>query len=242
MSKQKLLSVAVAGLLLTACANHAPTEKISSTKEIPLNGDNHVALQVASTINTERDNSQEVLNVVTRSHTAMAVGLEVLQVGLTFFGGGTQTTQTFSKEDLRGSNIDSVTNPSATDLEEGLVSMIKTVDLKPEAAGKAVKVHKGSFRLIYDGLDEESYNLVYDTAIIFSTDTSKGSYTYHCDSASLMSTDTHKTYAEWTKDNYAQVKTVAQKLADQCVNKLQMPENKSKVAQALNGELATPVS
>ncbi|MRS13653.1 hypothetical protein GJV06_01900 [Enterobacteriaceae bacterium RIT691] len=236
------ISMVVPAILLTACATQHPSEKISSTKDIPVNGTDHVALRVASTINSAADNSQEVLNVVSRSDTAMAAGLTVLQAGLTIFGGGGQAVSGFSKEDLKGSNIDSVANPSGTDLEGGLVALVKAVDLKPEAAGKAVKVKQRGFKLMYDGLDEDNYSFIYDTDITFNTDTSKGNYTYRCSSTALMNVDTHKTYAQWSKDNYAEVKAVAQKVADKCVTELQTPENKSKVAQALNGELKQPVT
>lgn len=241
------VSLAVSAFLLAACAGNPPklpTEKISASKDIPLSGDNHVALRVASVINSEQKNSQNVLNVVSRSDTAQVVGLKALQFGLMLFSGGVGTQQVdgFSKENLKGTNIDGVVNPSASDLEPGLVALLNSVSLKPEAAGKAVKVSPGKFKLIYDGLNSDNYNFVYDTTITFSTDTTKGSYSYTCDSTSLMSQDRQKSYDEWTRDNYAQVRKVTQKLAEQCMGELNSSANKEKVVQALNGESSLPTS
>lgn len=241
MYKLKGLAVAVAVVMLAACASNSPklpTERLSASKDIPLQGENHVALRVVSVINSAPNNSQDVLNVVTRSDTATVTGLKVLQVGLMLFaGGGSSQVSGFSKDELIGTNIESVVNPSATTLEPGLVQLLNAVELKPNVAGKVVKVSPGKFKLIYDGLNDESYSFVYDTAIIFSTDTHKEVYSYKCSSASLTSGDTHKTYEEWSSNNYAQVLKVSQKIAEQCVSELNLQVNKDNITRALNGEL-----
>jgi len=246
VKKIKGLSVAVSVVMLAACAGNSPklpTEKLITSKDTPLQGENHVALRVVSVINSEPNNSQNVLNVVSRSDTATVTGLKVLQAGLMIFaGGGSTPISGFSKDELKGTNIEKITNPAATDLEPGLVKLLNSVDLKPGVAGKAVKVSPGKFKLIYDGLNDNNYGFVYDTTITFSADVHKGAYSYSCNSASLTSGDTHKTYSEWSSNNYAQVLKVSQKLAEQCISELNMQVNKDKVVQALNGETSSPVS
>lgn len=241
----KGLSVTISGVLLVACAGNVPklpTETLSASKDIPLPGENHVALQVVSVINSADKNSQNVLNVVARSDTASVAGLQVLQVGLMLLGGGSTAINSFSKDQLKGSNIESVANPGATNLEPGLVKLLNSVALKPDVAGKVVKVKPGKFKLIYDGLNEENYGFVYDTTIIFSTDVHTGSYSYNCSSASMTSGDTHKTYEQWSSNNYAEVLKVSQKLAEQCLSELSRQTNKDNIVRALNGELSSPVS
>lgn len=240
--KIKLCVALSIGLMTTACTSNKPVlprEAITSTKAVTLQNNNHINLVYATTINSNQYNSQTILNIVSRSDTSKAVGLTVLQFGAQMLAGG-GAISSFSKEDLRGHNIESVKNPYMDDIEPLLTEYVNSLPLKDSTTSHDIKIIPGNFKLMYDGLDSEAYNFIYSVKIIFNAG-GKGYAMGTCNAKELTSADYQRLYSQWEKNNFELAAKVAQKIISNCFEKFKTEKYKTQITKAMNNELDKPV-
>ncbi len=226
----------------TACTSNRPPlpkESITSTKAVTLQNNNHINLVYATTINSDKDNSQTLLNVVSRSDTSKAVGLTVLQFGAQMLVGG-GSVNGFTKEDLKGNNIESVKNPYIDNIEPALTAYLNTLPIKESTTTHDVKIIPGKFKLMYDGLNSETYNFIYSVSIIFNA-SGKGYVLGTCSANELTSGDYQKPYSQWEKSNFALASQIAQKTINNCFDKFKTEKYKTQIVKAMNNELDKPI-
>lgn len=214
--------------ILCSCSNNReplPRTKIVKTENIVV--DNGAMISII----TEHDinggviyNTDNYLNVVSRSHTAAAVGLKIAQFATSFFTGG--ATYGFTKEDLNGSYIESVPNTTMDYLTPELYKILKKIHLNKQKEN-SITIKPFKFKLIYDGLTDDKYNFVYKTFI------SSGDFNFVCSDNDLDVNDKLKPVSEWENDNYQLVQNSALKAINTCIKRLNSNEELIKLESAL---------
>ena len=215
---------------LISCSNNRtpiPKTKIVNTDTIALKNGATVSILTENAINGDVvEDTNNYLNIVTRSDTATVVGLKIAQYAASIFsytGGGVSG---FTKEDLKGSYINTVPNPTMNILNPQLSTIVKTLKANKQKENTII-VQPYKFKLIYDGLTDDKYNFIYSTSI------SSENFEFVCSSDDLVASDKTKPFTEWENNNYQLVQDITLKLIDNCINKLKLKENLSNLENTL---------
>ncbi len=215
---------------LISCSNNRtpiPRTKIVNTDTIVLKNGATVNILTENAINGGVvEDTNNYLNIVTRSDTATVVGLKIAQYAASIFsytGGGVSG---FTKEDLKGSYINTVPNPTTDILNPQLSTIVKTLKANKQKENTII-VQPYKFKLIYDGLTDDKYNFIYSTSI------SSENFKFVCSSDDLVTGDKTKPFSEWENNNYQLVQDITLKLIDNCINKLKLKENLSNLENTL---------
>lgn len=228
--KNKLLLITTGCFLLSSCTNRPPLPKrsIVETKTVQADNGSSITILTQHAINGNViEDTDNHLNIVAKSDSAMLVGLKVLQFAAMFAGGGNGQVDGFSKEQLKGKYVKSVKNKTMEYVEPELNRLLKNISLATDQ-NYQVTIMPYKFKLIYEGLSNDDYELRY------STDVTIGQSTYHCSSADLISTDKIKPINAWEKDNYDLTQVMAKKVITNCFDKINTEDSISKIIKSLS--------
>lgn len=213
---------------LASCSNRLPRSAIVNTDTIVLNNGSKLTILTEHAINGEVvDDTNQYLNVVTRSDTAQVVGLKVAQFAIGLFGGVGGSVNGFTKEDLKGTYITSVPNQTMDILKPQLFIILKKLKANKQKEN-IVTIRPYKFKLIYDGLTDNKYNFIYNTTI------RSDHYSFECSSDDLVEDDKSKPYTDWENNNYQLVQDAMFKAINTCMSRLKSIENLSELEKALN--------
>lgn len=215
---------------LISCSNNRtpiPKTKIVNTDTIALKNGATVSILTENAINGDVvEDTNNYLNIVTRSDTATVVGLKIAQYAASIFSYTGGSVSGFTKEDLKGSYINTVPNPTMNILNPQLSTIVKTLKANKQKENTII-VQPYKFKLIYDGLTDDKYNFIYSTSI------SSENFEFVCSSDDLVASDKTKPFTEWENNNYQLVQDITLKLIDNCINKLKLKENLSNLENTL---------
>ena len=215
---------------LISCSNNRtpiPKTKIVNTDTIALKNGATVSILTENAINGDVvQDTNNYLNIVTRSDTATVVGLKIAQYAASIFSYTGGSVSGFTKEDLKGSYINTVPNPTMNILNPQLSTIVKTLKANKQKENTII-VQPYKFKLIYDGLTDDKYNFIYSTSI------SSENFEFVCSSDDLVASDKTKPFTEWENNNYQLVQDITLKLIDNCINKLKLKENLSNLENTL---------
>lgn len=215
---------------LISCSNNRtpiPKTKIVNTDTIALKNGATVSILTENAINGDVvEDTNNYLNIVTRSDTATVVGLKIAQYAASIFSYTGGSVSGFTKEDLKGSYINTVPNPTMNILNPQLSTIVKTLKANKQKENTII-VQPYKFKLIYDGLTDDKYNFIYSTSI------SSENFEFVCSSDDLVAGDKTKPFTEWENNNYQLVQDITLKLIDNCINKLKLKENLSNLENTL---------
>ena len=215
---------------LISCSNNRtpiPRTKIVNTDTIVLKNGATVNILTENAINGGVvEDTNNYLNIVTRSDTATVVGLKIAQYAASIFSYTGGSVSGFTKEDLKGSYINTVPNPTMNILNPQLSTIVKTLKANKQKENTII-VQPYKFKLIYDGLTDDKYNFIYSTSI------SSENFEFVCSSDDLVASDKTKPFTEWENNNYQLVQDITLKLIDNCINKLKLKENLSNLENTL---------
>ena len=215
---------------LISCSNNRtpiPKTKIVNTDTIALKNGATVSILTENAINGDVvEDTNNYLNIVTRSDTATVVGLKIAQYAASIFSYTGGSVSGFTKEDLKGSYINTVPNPTMNILNPQLSTIVKTLKANKQKETTII-VQPYKFKLIYDGLTDDKYNFIYSTSI------SSENFEFVCSSDDLVASDKTKPFTEWENNNYQLVQDITLKLIDNCINKLKLKENLSNLENTL---------
>lgn len=206
----KYLAVAMlSALSLTACSDSKPepTDKKMASVTVDVNGSS-VNIETWYDLNTRfQPPTDDPLRLIQRTDTSAAVAAKTVQFAASFLTG--QTTQSFEKQDLRGTAIPGVPNPTISLMVPGVVEMV-TESLKSHPpAGKmtTIRVLPKKFYLVYKNLNETGgmYQLHFETSISSHT-------VLNC-----LPVDPEATLEQWQANGYQKVKDVMQESIKDCI-------------------------
>ncbi|OCG16661.1 hypothetical protein A9G09_02435 [Gilliamella sp. wkB292] len=227
----KLFIVTCSMLSLISCANREslPRTIIVNTDTITLNNGTTVDILTENAINGDVvDDTNNYLNIVSRADTAKVVGLKVLEFATLFLDGtGSGSIDGFSKEDLKGSYINSVPNKTMDYLTPQLYTIIKKFDANNQK-DNVITIQPYKFKLIYDGLTDNKYNFIYNTTI------RTNGFHFDCSEQNdLTPEERTKPFNEWEINNYQLVQDTASKAINACINRLKSEQNITNFENAL---------
>lgn len=232
--KYSIAAVLPVVLVISGCADkpRLPTEAKSTIATVNKNNLSITLIEV-KTINSELSNTNNSLNIVKKSDTAGMVGLTAVSFVSSLFVGG--ETHGFSKEQLRGTDIAAVGNPTLRLFQPELTAYINKLNTEDKKGKVSVFIHPVDFKLIYDGLDNGDYQFNYRFSVSFGE--GKESYYVSCDVHSLAKEEYIRHYDEWEKGNFALTQALAKKTVSACMAGMNKPENIRKAEQALNSSI-----
>lgn len=165
--------------------------------------------------NGNRD-GDATLRLIRRSDTGKVAALKAGQLALSLFGGG--NVRGFSKNNLRGENIETVPSPAGAAITAALrTRLAKYFVAHPDTIPydtQQVQARAGQWSLTYQKLSDGDapYLLEHDSSISFMTAQGMPSQTVYCRDEPRMAS-----LEEWQADDYAKVKAAAEEIAAQCV-------------------------
>lgn len=230
MEKIKYAILSCCLLLLFGCSGNReplPRTQIVETEVITLNNGANIKVLTENAINGEVvKDTNNYLNIVTRSDTAQVVGLKVVQFAAGFFSILGGNVNTFSKEELKGSYVNSVPNKTMELLKPQLYTILNKIKANKQKE-HTITIQPYKFKLIYDGLTDNKYNFIYQTSI-----KAEGFY-FACSNNSLSVEDKTKTFDEWESNNYQLVQDITSQLINNCMTQLNSTKNLTQLENAL---------
>lgn len=229
--KFKLGFIALGCATLTSCANHPapPKTAIIDTRIVSIDNGSTVTILTQNAINgdviEDTDNS---LNVVSKTDNAKVAGLKALQFAAMLLGGGGGSVNGHSKEQLKGTHLNNVQNKTMEYLNAEIDRTLKPLNITSSNKKNEIIVKPYKFKLIYDGLDNNDYEFIYSTTI------SVGDFYYTCSSQNLLSTERIQSIDKWESNSYGLTQTMAKKVITQCFESINSGENKMKLTNALS--------
>ncbi|MGO4743344.1 hypothetical protein [Serratia quinivorans] len=210
-------SVCLLTFLLFGCASTGPEKplsKISNEEVINLKSGGYVKTQSFQLLETDYQvPSDAVLRVITKSNTSSVVAAKAATFVLTALFGGNTSQTTFSKHDLKGSEINTVGNPSVDYFLPNVNRVIKDslyVKDKADYQNYPLSVRYLKFYLVYTELAGSSnYELIYTMNVSTS---SPGKYKFDCS----FTTGSYP-LDEWSLSGYQKVKDVVKSKLDGCI-------------------------
>lgn len=203
--------------LLFGCAKTGPEKpysKVGNEEVINLKSGGYVKTQSFQLLKTDyQDPSDVVLRVVTKSDTSSVVAAKAATFVLTALFGGSTSQSTFSKHDLKGSEINSVENPSISYFLPNINRVIENslyVKDNADYRNYPLSVRYTKFYLVYTELAGSSnYELVYKMNISASN---SGKYKFDCS----FTTGSYP-LGEWSLSGYQKVKDIVKTKLDGCI-------------------------
>lgn len=219
------LSAIVFSLVLAGCSNNKPeppTQKVVQTKVIK--ADNGASLNVESyeQLRTETHQPTDVsLRYITRADTSKIVALKTLTFIMGTLAGGAQESG-FTKDQLVGTPITSLPNPSLAFFNEGIEKSLQPLLASKPAwqSSHPLQILPYTWMLVYENLSGgENYELHYLTTIVRDKDNAKNKFDYA--SVSCSPTPVKAPLAEWEANNYQKVTDVTRRYMDACMQEFE---------------------
>ena len=215
------LSALALSLMLAGCSHKPlpPTEKVVKTTIIKADNGSTLKIDGYEQLKTDFHQSTDTaLRYITRADTSKVAALTTLSfiVGA-FAPGGSQATG-FTKYDLVGTPITTLSNPSVTYFSEEMEKSLKS-SVAEKAAGQLqhpIEIRPYVWMLVYENLSGgENFELHYSTIITRSKDHSTKKY----DIARLNCTPEpiKAPLAEWEANNYQKVNDVTRSYMASCL-------------------------
>lgn len=223
---QKLnLSVLATALLLVGCSSKpAPeTQKRVATQAVTAVNQSQLTIESWEDIETDFSRpTDKQLRYVTQGDTTKATALKTLQfVALAFAGGG--QVNGFSKEDLKGTQVPGVMNPSITYLTPRVSDILKSeMDRQPaKKYDNPLIIKPTTWKLMYKNLagGDDNYRLIMKTTLRRLTDDKTAKNIFQQVDCESTETTPEYTLPQWQANNYAKVNEETQKLLDTCLAK-----------------------
>ena len=229
MEKSKLTLIILGCIALSSCSQRPlpPRTTIVDTRVVEMGNGSNVTVLTQHAINGDIvEDTDNNLNIVSKTDNTKAVGLKVLQFTAMFLAGGNATVNTHSKEQLKGNHIASVKNKTMEYLNPEIDTLLSQTDIRA-SSGSKITIQPYKFKLIYNGLDDDDYEFVYSTTI------TAGDFHHVCSSNQLISTDRIQPFSHWENDNFNLTQTMTKKIINECILKLSSDENKEKLLNNL---------
>ncbi|ATF93988.1 Uncharacterised protein [Cedecea neteri] len=229
---QKLnFSVLAAALLLAGCASKPlpDTEKRVAMQTITSTNQSQLIVESWEDIETSISRPTDTqLRYVTQGDTSKTAALKTLQfVALAFAGGG--QVNGFSKEDLKGTQVPGVMNPSITYLTPRVSDIMKNeMDRQPMRKYNSPLIIKPTtWKLMYKNLagGDDNYTLVMKTTLSRNATDKTGKDNYMFMECVSTETTPEYTLPQWQANNYAKVNEVTQQVLDSCLAKFTTKAN-----------------
>ncbi|ADU72432.1 hypothetical protein [Pantoea sp. At-9b] len=223
--QQKLsLAVLATTLLLVGCTSKPvpPSEKLVQTQTVTSANQSQLAVEGWQDLETNYSRPSDTqLHYVTQGDTSKAAALKTLQfVSMMFVGG---QIQSFGKEQLRGTEVAGVMNPSLAYLTPRVSEILKTeMDHRPtQKYDKPLIIKPLTWKLIYKNLSggDDNYQLVMSTTLTRFVSDNAGHATFQQIDCKADTTTPEFTLPQWQANNYAKVNEVTQKIMDRCLVK-----------------------
>jgi hypothetical protein len=203
--------------MLFGCAKSGPEKplsKVSNEEVINLKSGGYVKTQSYQLLETDYQvPSDTVLRVITKSNTSSVVAAKAATFVLTALFGGNTSQSTFSKHDLKGSEINAVGNPSVDYFLPNINRVIKNslyVKNNTDYQSYPLSVRYLKFYLVYTELAGSSnYELVYTMNVSTSN---PGKYKFDCS----FTTGSYP-LDEWSLSGYQKVKDIVKSKLDGCI-------------------------
>ncbi|SCC26482.1 hypothetical protein GA0061071_11094 [Kosakonia oryzendophytica] len=214
------LSALVLPLTLAGCSNKPlpPTEKVVKTTVIKADNGSTLKIDGYEQLKTDfHKPTDTALRYITRSDTSKVVALKTLSFIAGAFAGGAQESG-FTKYELVGTPITTLSNPSVTYFSEEMEKSLKS-SVAEKAAGQLqnpIEIRPYVWMLVYENLSGgENFELHYSTVITRSKDHPTKKY----DVASLNCTPEpiKAPLAEWEANNYQKVNEVTRNYMARCL-------------------------
>jgi hypothetical protein len=210
-------SVCLLTFLLFGCASTGPEKplsKVGNEEVINLKSGGYVKTQSFQLLETDYQvPSDTVLRVITKSNTSSVVAAKAATFVLTALFGGNTSQSTFSKHDLKGSEINAVGNPSVDYFLPNVNRVIKdSLYVKDNAdyQNYPLSVRYLKFYLVYTELAGSSnYELIYTMNVSTSN---PGKYKFDCS----FTTGSYP-LDEWSLSGYQKVKDIVKSKLDGCI-------------------------
>lgn len=214
------LSAIALSFTLAGCSNKPlpPTEKIVKTTVVKADSGAELTIngyeQLKTDFHTPTDTS---LRYIHRGHTSAAVAAETISFVLGAFAGGAQTNG-FSKDELRGTAIETLSNPSVTyfvtEIEKSLQPGV--ADKKAGQLIKPLEIRPYIWMLVYENLSGgDNFELHYSVTISRDKDnqTEQPKIAYlECSPEPVKAP-----LAQWEANNYQKVNEVTHQLMEGCM-------------------------
>lgn len=214
------LSAIMLSFMLAGCSNKPlpPTEKVVQTKMIK--ADNGASLKIESYEQLRTDTHQPTdvsLRYITRADTSKVVALKTLTFIMGTLAGGAQENG-FTKDELVGTPITSLPNPSVAFFNEGIEKSLQpALALKPAGElSHPLEIRPYVWMLVYENLSGgENFELHYSTTILRGKDQAKDKFDYA--SVSCTPQAVKAPLAEWQANNYQKVTDVTRNYMAACL-------------------------
>lgn len=223
-------SLSIVGcVFLISCATKPPLPKKAIVDTRVFNNENGSKINILTqnAINGDViEDTDNNLNVVSKSDNAKTAGLKALQFTAMLLGGGGGSVNGYSKEDLKGVYIASVKNKTMDYLNPELDEILKSINT-PVNKKNEITVEPYKFKLIYSDLGSDDYEFRYSTMII------TGDFYHICSSSDLVSSDRIKPISAWEENNYELTQVIAKKVIKNCLVNISKGESRVKLTNAL---------
>lgn len=213
----KSLCLILVSILLSGCAGKQPYDTEVEKKAI--RGENGAEIPISAYNKLETGGSHATdtsLRLVTRADTAAAVGLSVVTFVAQAFA-GSASGGTFTKEELRGTKIVVLSNPSI-----GYFMPNIEAEVKKGLAGKPkhlymekIEIRPSVWLLMYENLSgsETNYELRYATSLSKNKETwQKSGMYFTCEPKPIKAP-----LEQWQANNYEKVTKVTQQYMADCM-------------------------
>lgn len=229
MGYTKIGVIALLAIFISACTNKPapPKSNVVSTRILSLNNGKTIEVFTEHAINGDViEDTDNVLNLVTKTDRTKAIGATALQFGVSLLFGG--QTKTFTKEQLKGNHIDLVKNKTVDYINPQLDVLLNDLNINTIQPNK-ISIEPYKFKLIYGDRDDK-YDFIYSFSIKIND------YYQRCSSNDLISSDTSKNIEEWENNNYELTQVIAKKIVDNCFEKMKVRAEREKLEKAINGK------
>ncbi|WP_145578300.1 hypothetical protein [Yersinia alsatica] len=217
MKYSKSLCLILVSVLLLGCASKQPYDTEVEKKVI--RGENGTEIPISAYNKLEVGNSHATdtsLRLVTRSDTAAAVGVSVVAFVAQAFA-GSASGGTFAKEDLRGTKIVVLSNPSIGYFMPNIEAEVKKglADKPKHLYMEKIEVRPSVWLLMYENLSgsETDYELRYVTSFSKKKEAwQKSGMYFTCEPKPIKAP-----LEQWQVNNYEKVTKVTQQYMAECM-------------------------
>lgn len=225
----KLLSVLMGCALLISCSNKPPLpkSKVVDTNIIDLDNGSRITIITKNAINGDViEDTDNRLNLVSKAENAKLIALKSLQIAATLLGGGGSSINGHSKEQLKGTYIESVKNKTMDYLTPELRKTLENLNVQT-GENPSIIVQPYKYKIIYEGLGNNDYEFIYSTTI------HSGDFRYVCSSSNLLSTERVQSIDKWQENNYELTQSLTKKIIENCFSEINESKNKERLKNAL---------
>lgn len=225
MPQKFSLALLAMAVLMTGCANKPlpPSSKIVQSQTVISANHSQITLEAEEKLETDFSRPSDLqLRYITQGDTTKVVALKTLQsVAMMFTGGG--TIPSFTKDELRGTQVGGLMNPSLPYLMPRIAEILKVeIDKHPTKQYRdPVTITPVTWMLVYKNLagGDDNYQLHLSTTIRRVGKGEGGSYVSQDIDCGDDPTVKEYTLEQWQANSYAKVTEETQKMLEHCVDK-----------------------